>query len=543
MRYKPGPEQWVYDLEIEDTHCYFAGDILVSNCHEYKGRGSAQGLAAGELAGACAKTLTLTGTIFGGYASTIFHLLWRFDPALRGQFAWGDETKWVARYGIVKRISKRSDDHRADGRRSKRRVYDVRTVECPGVSPAMLSHLLPHTVFLRLADVSGDLPPFEERVLLCPLDRAARDGRPSQAQAYDALAAAALAAVRQALAHKSKRLLGGYLQALLSYPDACTRAEQLVDPVRGCVVAAAPALPADARYPKERELLALARRERERGRRLLVYVSHTESRDVTPRLRAILEEAGLRVAVLKAGTVAAERREEWIAARVAEGNDVLITNPKCVATGLDLFAYPAIAFYELEYSVYVLRQASRRSWRLGQRQPVEVTYLAYRGTLQAEALALVAAKVQAALLVEGELPEDGLAALEGEEQDQLLALARRLVDPDAADDSSLEALFAQARDADAAANGFLDAELAGSWAETEPVPTPEDTAPPATPSDGPMLAPLPLPTPAPIVAPESYATGAGAKVIRFEDLLDLAAPRRAAGRRKAAPAGQLALFG
>jgi hypothetical protein len=30
---------------------------------------------------------------------------------------------------------------------------------------------------------------------------------------------------------------------------------------------------------------------------------------------------------------------------------------------------------EVDYSVYVLRQASRRSWRIGQRQPVEVTFL------------------------------------------------------------------------------------------------------------------------------------------------------------------------
>ena len=41
---------------------------------------------------------------------------------------------------------------------------------------------------------------------------------------------------------------------------------------------------------------------------------------------------------------------------------------------------------EIDYSVYVLRQLSRRSWRIGQRQPVEVTFLTHEGTLQAEAL-------------------------------------------------------------------------------------------------------------------------------------------------------------
>ena len=59
-----------------------------------------------------------------------------------------------------------------------------------------------------------------------------------------------------------------------------------------------------------------------------------------------------------------------------------------VALGLDLIDFPSIVWAEVDYSVYVLRQASRRSWRIGQRLPVEVTFLTYAGTLQAEALGL-----------------------------------------------------------------------------------------------------------------------------------------------------------
>ncbi len=53
-------------------------DLLIGDeRHEFKGRGSAQGIAAGVLAEACGKSLSLTGTLLGGYASTIFHLLYR----------------------------------------------------------------------------------------------------------------------------------------------------------------------------------------------------------------------------------------------------------------------------------------------------------------------------------------------------------------------------------------------------------------------------------------------------------------------------------
>ena len=36
----------------------------------------------------------------------------------------------------------------------------------------------------------------------------------------------------------------------------------------------------------------------------------------------------------------------------------------------------------------VEQQASRRSWRIGQTQPVQVVFMAYRNTLQADALKL-----------------------------------------------------------------------------------------------------------------------------------------------------------
>src|SRR3989304_16590 len=65
---------------------------------------------------------------------------------------------------------------------------------------------------------------------------------------------------------------------------------------------------------------------------------------------------------------------------------------------------------QVEYSVYTMRQASRRSWRIGQRLPVRVIYFAYSGTLQAQALALVAKKLKSSLAVEGELGGPGAGA-------------------------------------------------------------------------------------------------------------------------------------
>ena len=316
---------------------------------------------------------------------------------MRREFGYRDEATWIRRYGIVERITKKdANAYGEDGRHSKRRSYLSRTVEKPGISPAVLFHLIGNTVFLRLSDVARDLPPYTEQVAMCALDPGHDPSAPSQASCYQRLVSELRQATVAALYAGSKRLLAAYLQSLLAYPDACTRGETVLDPTTGGVIAHAPALPEETLYPKDRALVELALRERTRDRRLLVYITHTERRDISPRLRTILEQAGLRVAVLKSDTVAADRREEWLGARVREGADVLICHPRLVQTGLDLIDWPSICWFETEYSVYVMRQASRRSWRIGQRQPVEVTFMVYAGTLQAEALALVAAKMRSA---------------------------------------------------------------------------------------------------------------------------------------------------
>jgi hypothetical protein len=514
---------------------------VIDEVHELKGRGTAQGLAGAALAEACTKTLVLTGTLLGGYASNLFHLLYRFSPVVRTEFAHDDEAKWVGRYGYLERITKRDPNLRVDdGRQSKRRTYVTRIVEKPGVTPPILFHLIANTVFLRLRDVARHLPSYEERVLLVPMEEGGNPDEPSQAGSYRRLAADLRQAVQQALRAGSKRLLGAYLQALLSYPDGCTREETVLDPRTNEVLGHAPALPEGRIFPKERALIELVQRERVRGRRVLVFVTHTNLRDLTPRLSTILDRAGFRVAVLKADTVTAERREDWVSARVRSGLDVLITNPRLVQTGLDLVDFPSIVWAEVDYSVYVLRQASRRSWRIGQQQPVEITYLAYEGTLQAEALGLVAAKTRASLMVEGELPEEGLAALGGDGGDVFLALARRLAEPKGAEAQrqSLEALFAEARRSEEVADDLLvdvgwnhEADLDG---ETILVPVH------ATMETSESLDVLPLfasPN-----APASRATVPSVgKVVTFDQLAQLL--RRPRLRRKMVSEGQLALFG
>ncbi len=442
-------------------------DLLIGDeVHEYKGRGSAQGVAAGVLADACGKSLSLSGTLMGGYASTLFHLLYRFSPEIRADFGRSEEGRWIERYGFVEQTIGRDDDgFDEDGRNSRRRKYRKVVRERPGLAPAALFHLIGSSVFLRLADVASGLPPYEEQVLLSAMDTVEDADGLSQRSAYNHLFAKLREALAAALAKGSKRLLATYLQSLLAYPDGCTRGETVFDPQTGGVLVQVPPLPEGKLYPKEQALLNLVAAERLAGRRVLVYVTHTGSRDVAERLSQTLARHGLAAAVMRAEAVAPERREAWVAEQVKRGVDVLICHPRLVQTGLDIVDFPTIVWFETDYSVYVMRQASRRSWRIGQHRPVKVVFMAYRNTLQADALKLVAKKLQSSLAVEGELPEDGLAAYGDDGDDLMLALARRIVSGEEdAGAESVEDAFAQTRAAEADAEELL---VENGWREQE----------------------------------------------------------------------------
>lgn len=396
--------------------------LILDEMHEFKSKNSAQGIAAGALAEAIPKTIGLTGTLFGGYASNLFYLLYRFSPRVRTHFAFDEETRFVQRYGVLERVTR--ERHHEDGRVSRRKGRTTTTKERPGMSPEILPQVLFNTVFMRLSDIAEALPSYHETVEVLAM-------QPEQYRVHQAFKRELASALKQQLASGSKRLLGAYVQSLLHHPDTPWRDELVTTTdTNGLerVVAQAEALSAELAYPKEARLVEIARAEKAHGRNLLVLVQGTERRDITPRLSELLTRAGLTSAILKSHTVPAAKRERWVQEQVKRGIDVLMCHPRCVQTGLDLLEFPTLIFYQVEYSVFTLRQASRRSWRLGQGAPVKVIHLAYDATLQTQALSLLAKKTQASLALEGELVEGGLLSMA--EDDMMVALAKTLVEGD-----------------------------------------------------------------------------------------------------------------
>jgi len=87
---------------------------------------------------------------------------------------------------------------------------------------------------------------------------------------------------------------------------------------------------------------------------------------------------------------------------------------------------PAIIWYQTGYSTFTLRQASRRSWRIGQTKPVSVRFLCYENTAQVGCLRLMGRKLLVSMALEGKFSDSGLQAMD-DGADVLTTLARELV--------------------------------------------------------------------------------------------------------------------
>ena len=87
---------------------------------------------------------------------------------------------------------------------------------------------------------------------------------------------------------------------------------------------------------------------------------------------------------------------------------------------------PAIIWYQTGYSTFTLRQASRRSWRIGQTKPVTVRFLCYENTAQVGCLRLMGRKLLVSMALEGKFSDSGLQAMD-DGADVLTTLARELV--------------------------------------------------------------------------------------------------------------------
>jgi hypothetical protein len=257
---------------------------------------------------------------------------------------------------------------------------------------------------------------------------------PQLRAAYDEVERTLRGQVKVMLARRDKRLLGTMLQTLMAYPDyPFGWGEVGYNDRSGFVSVCEPAnLSPLVTRAKEKWFLDVVEQEASLGRQVWGYVQLNGKHDVESRLAELLRKRDFRVKVLK-HTIPLAQREEWID-RNCQDVDVVLSHPRLVETGLDLFSksylghnFCSLAFYETGYVLPTMRQASRRAWRLMQPKQCKVFYAYYQGTMQERAMQLMGKKLLAAEALEGKFSSEGLVAMAGDDGIEM-AMARSLAE-------------------------------------------------------------------------------------------------------------------
>ncbi len=403
-------DETVYDLEVEDTHRYFANGILVSNCHNYKALDSARGFATNDLIEGCYRGLQMTGTIYGGKASTIFALMYRTLPAFRDMYRPRDQQVFVNDYGLYEQITKHYPDKSGDTV-SGYNTYAGNPKERAGMDPGMVSWLLPNTTFLALRDFEFIMPDYGEHTLFV---NPAKMGniRNYLEKVYDQ-------AVSNLKDDEDRKLLSAFQWAKygvwdipMSQDEKLKRFPHYIykeDEEPAYIHYSPPDLDdPDFLFPKEEALIRLALQEKALGRPIMVFCGQLKRRDPTPRLISLMARYGLKAITMYAKV---KKRMHFIKTAIWQNTDVIFTNSALVAEGINIVEIPTYVWLQHNFNIYQMPQANRRGYRLTQEKEVKIFYLAYQNTVQAEAMAYIAEKLAAQQAIQGDL-KNGLAALE-----------------------------------------------------------------------------------------------------------------------------------
>ncbi len=454
---------------------YFFPLTLVDEVHKAKGKGTGVGWALSALAGSSRYNVGLTGTLFGGYSTSIFWLLYRLTQQVRQNFAFNGELKWAEQMGLIKKTFYVADPARVpeDGAFTGTRFFET-VDEKPGISPAIARYILPYTIFAALQDIGLPLPAYIEHIVRMQMSPAMRkqysqlDG--SHSNPPSGLLAWALNEQKQP-DKSGKGAISVWWNTIFNRPDAMFRDEVVTFNRRIAgkgrfairrpeVIAQAPAIP-DRVLPKEAWLMKMCQAQQVAGRKVLVYVRQTGERDIQERLADLLKGAGLRVEIMRP-TIAPDRRFDWMKKHAGK-LDVLITNARLVEVGLNLVMFPTAVFFEIEPSFYVLYQAMRRIWRPFAPLPVEIYFPVYSNTAEEMILDLMGEKMLSNQLLTGQ--EVGGALVPDDAGNILQVAVNRLLN--GVKPKQVEGIFAMQ-------NGMTASPL-GSPTASSPEVTPEQT--------------------------------------------------------------------
>lgn len=438
---------------IEKHMKNFFDFLIADECHLYES-GTAQSQAFSSLVNASKKTLALTGTLTNGYSKGLFYMFWRLDPKkmVNEGYSYSSEGEkmWNEKYGVLESRIRKKDDSIYNTTSYGKSVGSFKLK--PGVSPQITKDfLLESAVQLQISELSEGLPQLEEKIVSVETEEIVLKNLREISMKLESFANE----------NEYPAINMVKLQFQLFYADHPYGVPAIKNPIeKGKIILDMKEfdcsfLISDGKLlNKEKKLLEIIEKELREQRRCYVFVESTGRNGdffILDRIKEIVSRIdGAKPLIMEANTVSASNREKWLRKQV-EDNDynVIISNPRLVETGIDFiwnknginYNIPTIIFYQVGYRLDTLWQASRRHYRLTQKEDCRTYYLESEDTMQLDVLSLMAEKQIAVSAIQGgEFSSRGLASM-AKGIDPKIELARRLREGQHASVEEVEKMF------------------------------------------------------------------------------------------------------
>jgi hypothetical protein len=413
----------------------FSGQIdvyIADEVHKHKGRTTDQGAMFAALVAAAKRTLGLTGTVYGGKASTVFSLLQRLNSKpLRAQYSWDDEQEFVREMGIVETITTETIKASGPSRKiSGRGEGDIKSVEKEraGITASLAQIIWAKAVVVLLKQMGFTLPKYTEDLKLLSLPTEVQ-------QAYQRLESWGIDTVKQP---GGRDCLSSWLQACLVFPYApwdttiVAGSRTLGDSIRPAMgVDGKPLFSSDMILPHHRRFTEMAIEAKKKGLRSIIFVEHTRKVDlqvdIQRKMIALAAEQGVELKIdIMRSNVKGPDRLGWFSDRADAGVDVVLCHPALVDTGVSLVGWPIINFAEPGYKLATAMQAKKRAYGPMQTNECIVDWWAYAKTMGERAIGIISAKMLSAALLSGDDVNSGIFSSD-DGMSMLQALAKQIV--------------------------------------------------------------------------------------------------------------------
>ena len=234
-----------------------------------------------KLAQTAEKVVGLTGTLYGGVASSLYGL--RIRRSIRAcartiPGASRARRRGCGRWARLERIVEYRPEYDKGGHYTGKRRVEHKPKEAPGCSPLLVREIIDHTVFVGLQDIGRDMPEFEEIPVPIPMDA---DMELHYKRAKDKLSTYLFqcrmegdASFPRALPANAAGLADCAVPGLRrSFTNAASTARVTSSSKSRCMTCRA--WVNDRLYPKEQWLVELVRDELAQGRNVGVFLRQT----------------------------------------------------------------------------------------------------------------------------------------------------------------------------------------------------------------------------------------------------------------------------